>query len=161
METLKKLYNVRDEIFADKTYEIFKHIDNTLACVTLYLTDIDDMVAQGIIAWEDTTLVEDLVVVIGTVQYNVGEFLTIDNKEIEITKDNKEKYEQVVHMSIPYDLVIEDDKDNIIEFLYTVGSESELTHIGIPIETNNDFDLTELSEEQLTALQTNQSTRDN
>ncbi len=150
MENLKTLYNVRDEIFSDKTYEIFKKIDNTLACLTLYLTDIDEAVAQGVIAWEDTSLIDDLVVVIGTVQYDMGDIITIAGVEIEVTPNNVLEIERVIHMSIPYDLVIEDDKDNIMEFLYTVEAANEFNIDGAPA---NDFDLSELSDEQRKSLQ--------
>lgn len=154
METLKKLYNIRDEIFSEKTYEIFEQIDSTLACVTLFLTDTDDIVAQGIIAWEDTSLIGDFIYVMGTVQYNIGDVLTINEKNVEITLDNINEYERVVHMSIPYELVIEGDKDNIIEFLYTADAEVIMPPdfmVDTPT-TPADFDLSELSPAQLKAL---------
>lgn len=156
MENLKTLYNVRDEIFSDKTYEIFEKIDNTLACLTLYLTDVDEAVAQGVIAWEDTSLVDDLVIVIGTVQYDMGSLITIGDQEIEVTEDNLVNIERVIHMTIPYDLVIEDDKDNIMEFLYTVGAANEFDEV-----PTNDFDLTELSDEQIKSLRSAPDTNRN
>ncbi len=160
MNNLKNLYSKRDEVFADRTYEIFEKIDTTLSCVTVFLTDIDDLVAQGVIAWEDTSLVDDFVIVIGTVQYNLDDVLTIGDKKIKLTLDNLTQFERVVHMSIPYNLVLENDKDNIIEYLYSIGADldNDFSTMQIPV-VNTDFDLTELSDEQRQSLMSNPTTK--
>ncbi len=164
MEKLKSLYDNRDEVFGDKTYEIFETIDNTLSCVTVYLSDIDDIVSQGIIAWEDTSLLDDLIIVIGTVQYNIGDVLELDGEDIEVTLDNIAQFERVVHMSIPYKLVLENNKDNIMNYLYTNGIDDSIdtfSTMNIPI-ANTEFDLSELSDDQLKSFMQNQITkRDN
>ncbi len=158
MDNLKTLYYKRDEQFSAQTLKIFEKIDSTLACLSLYLSDVDDSVAQGVIAWEDTSIIDDLVVVIGTVQYELGDIVTIDLNDIEITPNNIEEVQRIIHMSVPYALVIADDQDDIMEYLYTEGV--DLESMGNP--PTNEFDLSELSDEQLKSLRSAPDTnRDN
>lgn len=156
MKDLKAIFDERDKFFSDKTLEIFTEIDTTLSAVTAFLSDVDDMVSQGTITWEDASFVEDLVVIIGVVQYDIGKFITVGQAEMQITVDNVEQFNRVVHMSIPYELVINADPEAILDFLYTMGTDEEQETIEVKAtgEYNDaDFDLTELTDEQRKQLE--------
>jgi len=156
MKDLKALFFERDKFFSDKTLEIFKEIDTTLSAVTAFLSDIDDMVSQGTITWEDASYLEDLVVIIGVVQFDVGKIITVGQAEIEITLENTEQFNRVVHMSVPVELVLENDPEEILEFLYRMGTDSEQETIEMKAmgEYNDmEFDLSELSDEQRKQLE--------
>lgn len=156
MEELKKLFNVRDNAFEKQTYEIFSVINTTLVCVNSFLCDIDPIFAAGNIAWEDVNLVDDGIVIIGMVDYTEGTEMEVDNNTIVVTKDNIEYFRRIVHMSLPVDLVYEDDEDVIMEFLYNMHNQDSVSAFSEPLEpginNNTDFDLSKLTEEQRQSL---------
>jgi len=156
MKDLKAIFAERDKFFSDKTLEIFTEIDTTLAVVTTFLSDVDDMVSQGTIIWEDVSYMEELVVIIGVVQYDIGKFITVGQAEMEITADNVEQFNRVVHMSIPYELVLGDDPEAILDFLYTMGTDAEQETIEAKAQSeylDAEFDLSDLTEEQRKQLE--------
>lgn len=158
MEDLKALFKVRDEHFTEHTTKILIEIVNTLECVTTYLVDIDDYAAQGNIIWEDISIMEDILVMMGTVEYSIGSTIVFGDEKIVVTDENCESLQQLVHMSVPLALVQENDKAKIIHYLETTAEDmgSDLDEIMVQINTppppTSDFDLSELSEEQLASL---------
>jgi hypothetical protein len=157
MEDLKALFEVRDEQYSKETTKIFKLINNTVTCVTAYLCDMDERVAQGIVKWEDVSIIEDMLVVIGSVNYEVGTTITLDGKEYQIREDNIDEFQSVAHMSIPLDMAIDDDEDEIMAYLYDIGMDSNIEDFTSVLTPHHDsieseFDLSELSEEQIQAL---------
>lgn len=160
MEELKKVFEERDSAFEKKTLEIFNIIHISLVCVTEFLNDIDPIFAAGDVAWEDANLIDDLVIVIGMVHYTPGTTVEIDGNMVSITEENLDYFQRVVHMSLPYDLVLSSDEDAILEFLHNMHDEGKAEDISEPIEsgaipgeaTSTDFDLTKLTDEQRQAL---------
>ena len=158
MADLKALFRARDEKFLEETLKIFNLIKTTLGCVTAYLSDVDEAVQQGIVTWEDTSIVDDSVVVIGMVDYEPGETITLYGTEFKITEENIDEYQRVVHMSVPVDLVEEGNEQNIMNYLYNLGSGKSIEEfsnvIAPPAATKleDEFDLSELSEEQIASL---------
>ena len=158
MEDLKALFDARDKHHSEYTLKIFEQINITLGCVTAYLTDIDEGIGQGIITWEDVNFMEDMLVVLGTVNYNIGDHVELFGENFIITEDNADDLQQIVHMSVPLDLVNGEDEDKIMEYLYNAGENKPIENFSEIITTparavlDEDFDLSELSEEQLQAL---------
>ncbi len=160
MEDLKALFKVRDEHFSKHTTKILMEITNTLECVTTYLVDIDDGVAQSDIVWEDISIMEDILVMMGTVDYIIGNTISFGNEKIVVTAENCESLQQLVHMSVPLVLVQEDDTAKIMRYLETTAVDmgSDLDGFVVPLTPQtttphtSDFDLSELSEEQRQSL---------
>ena len=158
MADLKALFKARDEKFTQETLEIFKLIHTTLGCVTAYLSDIDEAVQQGIITWEDTSIVDDSVVVIGMVEYEPGETITLFGKDFKITEENIEEFQRIVHMSVPIDLVEEANEEKIMNYLYDIGEDKDINEFSNVIsppaaaKLDEEFDLSELTEEQIASL---------
>lgn len=157
MADLKALFKERDEKFLEQTLKIFKLIETTLGCVTAYLSDIDEAVQQGIITWEDTSVVDDAVVVIGMVDYELGDVITLYGKEFTITQENFDEFQRVVHMSVPIDLVEEADEQKIMNYLYGLDKNiDEFSNVITPpaaaTKLEDEFDLSELTEEQIESL---------
>ena len=157
MEELRKVFEARDKAFEKKTFEIFEIIHDTLVCVTNFLDDIDPICAAGTITWEDANLVDDLVVVIGMVEYTPGTTMEMDGNLITITKENLDYFQRVVHMSLPFDLVESANEEDIMKFLYNINKEKEASEFSEVVDGNPkasmEFDLTKLTDEQRQALQ--------
>jgi len=157
MQDVKSLIADRDKSNADYTLKIFKQIGPALGCITAYLTDIDDYIAQGIITWEDVSIMEDTLIVMGTVNYNVGDTIALAGEEFTMTEENVDEFQQIVHMTLPFELAEEGDEDKILEYLYKAGNVSaadEFSEIIMPSPAvlDEEFDLSELSEEQILSL---------
>jgi len=157
MEEIKKIFKKRDTAFEKQTLEIFKLINTALVSVTRFLNDIDPTCEAGDLSWEDTNLVDDLIIIIGTVRFTPGTTVEIDGELISITEDNLEYFNRIIHMSLPYDLVVEGDEDIITEFLYDIHNE-EIAKEALALHEESQgedlkFDLTQLTDEQKLALE--------
>lgn len=155
MEELREVFNERDTAFAAGTMKIFELIHTTLVCVTEFLNESDPVCAAGNISWEDANLMEDLVVIIGMVDYAPGTAIEADGNLVTITEDNLEYFQRVVHMSLPYDLVKTSNEVEITAFLRTINENvgEEFTDaVSPPTTSDTDFDLSKLTEEQRKSL---------
>jgi hypothetical protein len=161
MSDLETLFLERDKFFEEKTQEIFKEIYEALEAVTIFLTDIDDLIAQGNINWEDANMMDDLVILIGMVTYEPGDTIKIsDDLDVIINEENIDNFQRIVHMSVPLDLVKQKDKDTILSFLYDMNVErtpEEFSSVldettKIPIKKEEEFDLSDLDEHQIQSL---------
>jgi len=157
MQDLKSLVAARDKSNAEFTLKIFKQIGAALGCVTAYLTDIDNYVAQGIITWEDVSIMEGMLIVMGTVNYNVGDTIELGDEEIIMTEENVDEFQQIVHMTLPFELAEEGDEDKILEYLYKTADTNSLDDFSEivmppPAVLDEEFDLSELSDEQIQSL---------
>lgn len=156
MEELEKIFEARDIAFEEQTNEIFNMIHTTLMCVTTFLSDIDPIFAAGNIAWEDVNLVDGGIIIIGMVDYTEGTEMEVDGNTISITKDNIEYFRRIVHMSLPLDLVYEDNEDVIMEFLYHMHNQDNVATFSEPLEPainqSNEFDLSKLTDQQRQSL---------
>ncbi len=165
MENLKGIFNARDIAFKEKTLEIFKLINTSLVCVTEFLNSTDPMFNAGIITWEDTNLIDDLIVIIGMVEYEQGTTIEVNGNIISITEENLEYFQRVIHMSLPFDLVITSNENEIMEFLHKLLKDGKGDNFNNIIEnapsstileqSSLEFDLTQLSDEQIQALKFN------
>ncbi len=159
MDELKKIFEARDSAFEQQTLKIFNIIHMTLVCVETFLNDIDPIFAVGNITWEDVNLVDDGIIIIGMVDYTVGTKMEIDGNMIVITQDNIEYFRRIVHMSLPFDLIYDNDEDTIMEFLYNMHNQDNVSTFSEPLElgvnnnnNNTEFDLTKLTEKQRQSL---------
>jgi hypothetical protein len=155
MTELKDIFDARDEAFAKKTMEIFGIIHTALVCITEFLNETDPSVASGNVSWEDANLMDDLVVIIGMVNYEEGTVIENDGNKITITNDNIEYFQRIVHMSLPYEMVLSSNEEDIMEFLHTMGTNHpiEFTEsVDTPPDDSMEFDLSKLTEEQRRSL---------
>ena len=151
MEDLKTLYEKRDKRYTKESKKIFKLINTMMECVTNHLSDMDESIFQGNISWEETSLMDDMVIIIGMLSYDLGDVIDVGGIEINVTEDNIHELQQMLHMAVPIKLVEEGDSKKITAYLQTITSQHnvdvdvvELPHSGL----DNEFDLSELSEEQ-------------
>jgi len=155
MTDLKDIFYARDEAFAEKTMEIFEAIHTALVCITEFLNETDPNCAAGNISWEDANLMDDLVVIIGMVDYEHGTIIESDGNEITITNDNIQYFQRIVHMSLPYEMVLSSNEEDIMEFLHTMGTNYPIEFtksVDIPSDDSTEFDLSKLTEEQRRSL---------
>jgi hypothetical protein len=156
MEDLKLLFKKRDEHHSKETLKIFKQINTTLGCVSSYLYETDPSISQGIMSWEDLSLVDDLVILVGMVTYEVGTEINLGGLIITVDEENLEDLQSFIHMSVPLALVEEDDEDKLMDYLFSQDNEGagEVSSLGNiePAKQDLEFDLSELTEEQRQAL---------
>ena len=156
MEELKKVFEARDSAFEKKTHEIFELIHTSLVCVTEFLNDVDPIFNAGEITWEDANLVDDLVVIVGMLDYTPGTTVEVDGNLISVTEENLDYFQRVVHMSLPFDLVASSNEEDITRFLYELHNKGNTSDFSEPLEDNinvaADFDLTKLTKEQRQSL---------
>lgn len=157
MEDLKPLFKKRDKRYSKDTDKFLKLITTTLECVTTFLTELSPDTDQGTISWEDISYMDGMIVVIGMVQYEIGGNASFADTQITVTKDNIHELEHMVHMAVPINLVEADNAEEITQYLQSLGGvnvDSETSFIPLPsaVMENQDFDLTELTEEQLEKL---------
>ena len=160
MNIVQELFEQRDKKFASVTMEIFEHIHNSLVCITDFLNDNDPVFAAADVTWEDANLANDQVTIIGMIDFNENTTVTIDGEEIEITADNKEYFQRVIHLSLPFGLVIEGDYNTITQFLTEMKQHEEalleeainLESITPAVNTAQSFDLSKLTQSQRNSL---------
>ncbi len=156
MEDLKTIYKNRDDHYTKENNKLLKLINTTLKCVTVYLSKVNPVIQQGIISWEDTSVMDDMVIVIGMLGYELGNTITDGNGKIVITEENILELQQMVHMAVPLKLVEAADSEKITKYLQNLDSnhdiEADTTIVESPTQHAQDFDLSELSEEQLENL---------
>jgi len=154
MEHLKALFKVRDEHFTTHSTKILNEIRTTLECVTNFLADVDDSISQGAITWEEATLMDDLMIVLGSVNYKPGTTPYVNGVQVPITEENCAEIQQLVHMSLPLELVISNDREEIMKYLYSEieGFENMEDMVEAVTQSDVEFDLSDLTEEQRQAL---------
>ena len=158
MDELKKVFEARDTAFEKKTIEIFELIHTTLVCVTEFLNDVDPIFAAGSITWEDANLMDDMVIIVGMVDYMPGTTIEMDGNLITITEENIDYFQRVVHMSLPFELVEAGNENELMEFLQRIHEEQTASQLSTSLdeskkpELETDFDLSKLTDEQRQAL---------
>jgi hypothetical protein len=158
MADLKALFAQRDKRYSKETLKILQLLHVTLGCVTSYLSETNSLVEQGLISWEEASVIDDTVVLIGMVEFETGTVIKMGDLQIPIDENNVDDFQSVIHMSVPMHLVEEEDEQKILDYLYDFGEDkdsSEFTSMLVaPPETTlvDDFDLSELSEEQIQML---------
>ena len=100
---------------------------------------------------------DGMIVVIGMIQYELGANAAFGATQITVTKDNIHELEHMIHMAVPSKLVEEDNEEEITKYLQSLGGinvDSETSFIPLPssVLSEQDFDLTELTDEQLEKL---------
>lgn len=156
MENLKAIFNERDDVFSKRTHKIFSLINTTLVCVTEFLNTNDPMFQAGSITWEEVELEEDLVSIMGFIEYEPGTTVEVDNNIISVTSENIDYFQRIIHMSLPYELVVESDGGEILKFLQKLKDDGKGDDFGKIIagapDGSIDFDFTKLTKAQQAAL---------
>lgn len=151
MEDLKTLFKTRDKRYNKASKKIFKLINTMVVCVTNHLSDMNGSIFQGNISWEEASFMDDMVIIIGMLSYDPGDVIDVNGVEINVTEDNVHELQQMLHMAVPIDLAEEGDSKKIAAYLQTITAQHkvDVDLVELPHHPHdNDFDLSELSEEQ-------------
>lgn len=157
MKELSEIIKERDDKFTEATIEIFLSIDLCIEVVEEFLCSIDSMFAAGHFTWNDVYLEDDLITLLGMVEFDIGITIETDEGTVNITDDNVEYFQRVVRMALPYKLVTTGTRDEITVFmekLHLSGKGQGFNEQVInPAPTEkSEFDLSKLSTEQQAAL---------
>lgn len=184
MSDLTDLLHARDEAYEKQTSAFFKQIHTIIAATETFINSNDPLIAAGSISWEDVNIVEDnLIHLIGIVEYVPGITLHIDGQHLLLTQDNIEYFTRVIHFTLPLTLVEAANPQQILEYLEKIKAErndregsaeeqepilnqspiiqsttTQDTKVLTPAEPDRcNFDLDALSEEQLRTLSMNRN----
>ncbi len=156
MKDLAELFKSRDKAEEDATGVIFESIHVTLQAVSSFLSDVDDSIADGILIWQDAEYLDKLVTIIGMISYEIGTTMQTEEGMVEITANNIEYFQRMIHMSLPLDLVSSNDYDKVIHFLQKMQDEDDIIEysepLDIPPNEYRDFDLSKLTDDQRRSL---------
>lgn len=168
MKDAEVLLLQRDKLFEDQTNVILERIGPTLDGIRDYLTYADPSYTPGVFNWEDISIFAELLMLVGIVRYDVGATFILDGDTIEITADNKEYFNRVLRIGIPFAIINQNDSTAVYDFLSQLHSAIEMseeaarilnedievidpTVVSYPVN-EFEFDLEELSDEQREAL---------
>jgi len=154
MKELIDIISKRDKLFMDSTIEIFIRIELSIDCVEEFLSYTEPMFAAGEFSWNDVFLEEGFVTILGTVSFDEDIVVETGEGIVNITEDNAEYFARVVRMVLPYELVTNGTREEIMNFLeqlQNTGMGDDYTEI-IKSAPETEFNITELTEEQQESL---------
>ena len=180
MVDIRKLIEKRDNLLNEQTKNIKTHLGNVTKGVRDFLTSLDASYLPGVFQWEDISIYkdeheEDLLMLIGIVTYEPGTDLMLDGKLVVVDEENKDYFSRVLRIGVPFSIVDQDSAEAVTTFLdklkTAVGQDviedlDETTELieqdfvkeqeakKVPVQKANsfDFDLDELTDEQIAAL---------
>lgn len=146
---IEELFNERDEFYIKKTREIMLEMHAVLLAINKLVSLQPN---DGVVNWEEISLYNDVVLMIGVVEYNPGAKLkTFRGDVIDITEQNAKTLQRLIRIGVPVELVAEGDSEKIYHFLAdSVDFDDDITS---SLASDTDFDLEELTEEQRISLE--------
>lgn len=166
---LRELFEVRDGEYAKATMKILETIPGTIAAI-VEVSELEEEFAQGRLVWSEAVLVqeveeeEEYVLLVGILRYEVGDEIETPVGKLTVTPDIAERFHQrIIRVGIPINLVENDDKVAIQEFLKESAEEHKRQTEEMKAEMQRrktetimtDFDLDQLTEEQRESLMLN------
>jgi len=165
---IKKLIKDRDESFMQVSAEIYKSLDTKISVINDFLVEVNEIKKDDTVFWEEISIQDELVTLHGIVHYKLGTEVIVDGMDVKITYDNIETLHGVVFMTVDIYILESTEESELIEYLYQLAADREddidnmfdatdasaepSTAQASPSISMNDFDLGELTEEQLKAL---------
>lgn len=145
-ESLKQLFEARDEQYKTETNKILKKLANVTTGIEKFFQSIDNS-EVGTIIWEDVSLLrmneitndqsnDDIfIMMVGSLCYENGATITLPNgDEVTITEETKTYFRKSVRVGIPYDLAVTATVETIIDFIENTIEEMEFDEDGTEIE---------------------------
>ena len=163
MKDIRQLLKQRDNLYRNQTIAAFDSVHEVLEGVEEYLSSVDPSYGFGTFEWEEIAIHEQdgLLMLLGFVNYEPNQEFLMGGELVEITDENVAYFQRVLRINIPIDVALADDKERLIQFLVNLNNAIQeedqeappvkLIPDGQP-ETNYDFDLDELTDEQKAAL---------
>lgn len=160
------IFEEREEMLASTSKLIFGRIHNITAGIDTFLSKTDDAYASGYVTWEEVQYnsEEDLVVIYGILAFEVGATFQISDSEITISNENMEMFKRMIRIGIPIHIVKNNSEKETIDFLETVNQQNQslrsinTDNIAPPKESDKEFNLDELTDEQRQALMSTMTT---
>ena len=150
MKNIEILFQQRSQEFDKRTEKILKHMSPIIEGVVHYLSLTEEL-SQGDLTWQTVVLQDDIVMLVGIIQYPPGaQFTTSGGEIMTVSEHTKEYFTRILRMGLPIDLVNRGSKKDTINFLSNLNNEQISKHDMIPpelIEVNG-FDLDKLTNEQ-------------
>ncbi len=156
MNKLEQLFQTRDKQYKSNTDRILKSLDSVITGVVQFL-GMKEELAQGQLTWQNIQMQQDVVMLIGIIEYPPGsKFATTQGETMVVSKENKDYFKRILRLGLPLDLVAKGSAEDVVEFLSGVdkNAEEQVEYVELPAELAGiqDFNLDDLTAEQKKAL---------
>ena len=159
MINLKKMLEDRDVAYQKSTDAVLIEMKTAIKGITVFLRNKDEL-KNATISWEEVTYFktpnennDGFVMLLGVINYPVGErFMLPNGNVVEITEEIADYFRRIIRIGLPLKLAAEGTVEQVVEFMEATMKKDEDANDPTEVETSPEFDLSELSEEQLQTL---------
>lgn len=153
---LEQLFAHREQQFRRNTERILTSMKNVIDGVVQFL-NLNEELAQGQLTWQDVQFRDEIVMLIGFIDYPPGaKFATSNGEVVVVSEQTVDYFRRIIRMGLPADLVHKNSADDTIAFLQEIQKQNEIEEvemIELPVPDGvEDFDLDSLTDEQKAAL---------
>ena len=162
MTDLLHIFKQRDDHYTKMTDLILEVLNDPIIEGTKEFLQSQESQLNGILEWDEITLIDGLIILIGVMTYSPGTTITLgDGKVVVVSEQNVDYFNRVIRVGIPLQIALEGNKADVISFLQKTldepsNSETESSDKNLnnksSIAAINDFDLEQLTEKQKSAL---------
>jgi hypothetical protein len=149
MDNLKQLFINRDNMFFEETAKLLSKLTHVTTAAATFIDNCYGLDTNRNLTWEGVNLMNDMLTLVGVVSYSPGTTLMFNNESTNITKENAEYFQQIVHINLPLLVVNSQTTDELVSFLTAQknqhGNENDNDNI-------KGFNLSELTPKQLQSL---------
>jgi hypothetical protein len=155
-KTLERLFLVREQTFQRATEDILKALGAVINGVAAFL-HLKEELAQGKLTWQNVQMQDDVVLLIGIIEYPPGaKFITSQGEQMVVSKENKDYFKRILRIGLPISLVENGTAEDVVRFMSNADKDAEeITEtVEVPEELANisDFNLDDLTDAQKSAL---------
>ncbi len=154
MNNLELLFKQRDRTYQAHTDRILKSLSAVIDGVVQFL-HLKEELAQGQLTWQNVQMQQDVVMLIGIIEYPPGaKFATSTGEQMVVSRENKEYFKRILRLGLPTDLVEKGDTEDVLKFLSNIETEEKVEMVELPVELAGiqDFNFDELTDAQKKSL---------
>jgi len=155
MTQVKDLFKKREQTYETLSHEILEALPNVLEGCRRFIADRGADVNR--LTWEGVSYLDDkdVILLMAAVTHQKGDVVIMpDGTHIHVNDENADEFKSMLHLGLPYKLAITGTIDDIQAFMNETleTDDHEVESAVTPDEIEQDFDLSELSEDQLNRL---------
>ena len=165
---LLELFEKREDHWQSDTVTILEKMTHVLEGAFQHLEETGGISPHGTLVWDDVSLLGELVLIIGNVVYEPGtKIYTETGEEITVTEENAHHFDNFIRVGVPLELAQNGSVEDVKAFLVDISGENELDEMEgnqqnvHSINDHTDFNLSQLTEEQLEQLEMFSKTKEN
>jgi hypothetical protein len=156
MDKLEQLFQHRERQYKSNTDRILNSMSKVIDGVVQFLS-LKEELAQGQLTWQNIQMQDEVVMLIGFIEYPPGaKFTTTTGEEMVVSRENRDYFKRILRLGLPVDLVKKGEAQDVVDWLTGLSNqeEQEVEMVELPEELAGikDFNLDDLTPEQKLAL---------